>query len=111
MNMLHRLTVLLLASLSLTVAAAAELDLALIDRSASNAPSLFLNSTQRVQSIRTFVSLTQIKGSSGREELIREAVKRMLAPTGATEIPLKTGGSNAPWNLVMELPAKGNLTN
>jgi len=87
------------------------LNLAAIDRAASNAPSLFLNATQRIQSIRSFLALAQVKGSSGREALIREAVKQLLASSGAVEIPLRTSGSNAPLNLAMELPATGNLTN
>jgi putative aminopeptidase FrvX len=90
---------------------AAELDLPLIDRAASNAPSFFLNSTQRVESIRTFLTLTQIKGRSGQEQIVREQVKQLLAAAGAVESRLNTVGSNAPLNLVMELPATGHLTN
>ena len=53
----------------------------------------------------------QIKGASGREQLVRNAVKRVLAYSGAAEIPLKATGSNVPLNLVMELPATDDLTN
>ena len=111
MKTFYRLTVLFLAGLSLTAGAAPELDAVLIDRAASNAPSVFLNATERVQSIRTFLSLAQIKGSSGQEQAIRDEVKRMLMASGAVEVPLKDAGSEVPLNLVMELPATGNLTN
>lgn len=108
MKMIHRFAILLFASRSL---AGAELDVTLIDRAASNAPSLFLNATQRVQSIRTFLALAQIKGGSGREQRVRDEVKRLLVASGAVEIALKADGSNVPLNLVLELPATGALTN
>ena len=112
MQTLYR-SVVLLCTIRLLVAAAAaaELDAVLIDRAASNAPSLFLNATQRVQSIRTFLALAQIKGSSGREQMVCDEVKRLLTSSGAVEIPLKAIGSTVPLNLVMELPATGALTN
>ena len=111
MKMRYRFAILLFVGRSLTVTAAPELDGVLIDRAASNAPSLFLNVTQRVQSIRTFLALAQIKGSSGQEQMVRDAVKRLLASSGATELPLKAAGSEVPLNLVLELPATGDLTN
>ena len=104
------LVILLLATSSLA-AATAELDMALVDGAASNAPSLFLNATQRVQSIRTFLTVAQIKGSSGQEQMIREEVKRLLTSSGAVEVPLPAAGSNVPLNLVLEFPATGGLTN
>lgn len=109
MKTLYHLGILFFVGSTLT--AAAELDTVLFDRAASNAPSLFLNAAQRVQSIRTFLALAQVKGSSGQEQLVREAVKRLLASSGAVEIPLRAADSNAPLNLVMELPATGTLTN
>lgn len=111
MKTLFSFAILLFFGRSLVVAAAPELDATQIDRAASNAPSLFLNATQRIQSIHTFLSLAQIPGRSGREQMIRDAVKRLLASSGAREIPLKAIGSNVPLNLVMELPATGGLTN
>ena len=107
----HQLFVFLLLTCSVAVSAESELNLAEIDRAASNTPSLFLNATQRVQSVRSFLALAQIKGSSGREEMIREAVKRLLVSSGAIEISLKNTDSNAPLNLAMELSATGGLTN
>ena len=111
MKIFYGFAVLILISSSFIAAAEPELNLAAIDGAASNTHSLFLNATQRVQAIRTFRTVTQIKGSSGREESVREAVKGLLAQTGAVEIPLKNASSNTPLNLVMELPATGNLTN
>jgi len=111
MKTLYRFAMLLFVGCSLPAKAAPELDFVLIDRAASNAPSLFLNATQRVESIRTFLSLVQLKGSSGREQMVREAVRRSLASAGAAEIPVKGDGSNVPLNLIMELPATGPLTN
>jgi len=90
---------------------AAELDLTTVDRAAGNAPSFFLDATQRVESIRTFLTLAQIKGGGGQEQMVREQVKQLLAASGAVEIPLKTAKSDAPLNLVMKLPASGHLTN
>jgi putative aminopeptidase FrvX len=110
MKTLHLFAILLFAGRCLA-APGPELEMALIDRAASNAPSFFLSATQRVQSIRTFLSLTQIKGSSGREQAIRDEVKRLLTSSGASEIPLKTVDSNVPLNLILELPATGALTN
>ena len=107
----HHLVVWLSLSCSLAASADSELNLAAVDRAASNAPSFFLNANQRVQSVQSFLALAQIKGSSGREEKIREAVKRLLLSAGAIEIPLKNIDSNAPLNLAMELPATGGLTN
>lgn len=111
MKVRHSFSLLLLVGLALSATPAAGLNLGQIDRAASNAPSLYLNASQRIEAIRTFLALVQIKGSSGQEQLIRDAVKRLLTPGGAVEIPFKVAGSNAPLNLVMELAATGALTN
>ncbi|HEX5219446.1 MAG TPA: M20/M25/M40 family metallo-hydrolase [Verrucomicrobiae bacterium] len=107
----HHLLVLLLLSCSFAALAESELNLAAIDQASSNAPGLFLNPAQRVQTVRSFLALAQVKGGSGREEMIRDTVKRLLVSAGAIEIRLKNADSNAPLNLVMQLPATGELTN
>jgi putative aminopeptidase FrvX len=110
--MIHRATVLLLLCPGLAVAgSSASLDTEAIHRAASNTPSFFLNATQRVESIDAFLALAQIKGISGREQAVREQVKRRLMIAGAVEIPPRAANSNAPLNLVMELPGTGAFTN
>ena len=103
-----QLVVLLSLICSVAVSAESEVNLTAIDRAASNAPS---HPIQRVQSVRSFLALAQVKGSSGREEMIRDAVRRLLVSAGAVEIPLKSPDAKSPLNLAMELPATGRLTN
>jgi len=110
MKSFRLLIVLILTSLSLA-RGESNLDLPVIDRAAGNASSLVLNATQRVEVIRTFMTLVQIKGGSGQEQAIQAEVRSMLANLGAKEIRLPTADSNAPHNLVMEFPATGTFSN
>lgn len=86
------------------------LDLALVRQVATNAKSFILNPSERARVAESFVQLVQIKGPSGKEELIREAIHARLAPLGAVGVAPRAGASNAPLNLVMEIPASGALT-
>jgi hypothetical protein len=89
----------------------AEMDLAQVRQAATTAPGYFLNSDERVRVMETFLQLVQIKGPSGQEQLIREELRRLMTLVGAKEIPGPAGATNAPLNLVMEIPATGLLTN
>lgn len=82
-----------------------------IHHAATNANSLFLNPTERSSAVNTFVEIVQIKGINGQEQTIREKVKQILKGSGAIELLSKENLSNAPFNLVMELPAVGKFTN
>src|SRR5712671_1556062 len=90
-------------------ASGAELDLDEIHRAATSAHSLFLDSTGRVQAIDTFVKLVRIKGPSGNEEAVAEAIKSLLSETGAVLVKRQTTNSKAPRNLLMEIPASSTL--
>lgn len=93
------------------VTEAAGLDRAAIREAAANASSLVLTKEERLEAVETFIDLVQIKGPSGREEKIRDELRRRVRMLGGVEVALKKRGANAPLNLVMEIPATGNLTN
>jgi len=86
------------------------LDWPQIQQAATNATSLFLNAGQRIEAVRTFVELVRIKGPSGQEQTIRDELQRRLAEVKLRRFPGLADDTNAPANLVMELPAAGPLT-
>lgn len=85
------------------------LDWPQIQKAATNAASLFLNAAQRFEAVRTFVALVRIKGPSGQEQAVRDAVRRRLAQAKLSPVPGLEEDAKAPANLVMELPAAGPL--
>ena len=87
------------------------LDRAAIRQAAAATESLILTKRERVRAVETFIELVQIKGPSGKEDEIREELRKQVRELGGVEIPLKQSGSNAPMNLVMEISGTGNLAN
>src|SRR5262245_49579935 len=81
------------------------------NRAVTTEYSLILDAVERNRAVSTFLNLVQIKGISGREQAIRDEVKRLLMPLEATELFSNPSNSKAPLNLVMEIPATGALTN
>jgi hypothetical protein len=84
---------------------ATAVDAALVHRAASNASSLFLDAPGRIHALDTFQKLIRIKGVTGEEQAIHTEVKRLLTTAGAVEIPAPKPDADAPFNLVLEIPA------
>ena len=74
----------------------AALDVGQISKAATDANSLFLDDAGRIHAVEAFRKLVSIKGSSGREELIRKEVQRMLTQAGAVVVPAKNNDRKAP---------------
>jgi putative aminopeptidase FrvX len=87
----------------------AALDVGLINRTAIEAKSLFMDVTARIHAVEAFQKLVSIKGRGGQEEAIRQEVQRMLTQAGATIVPAKSNDQEAPQNLIMEIPGSGDL--
>jgi putative aminopeptidase FrvX len=66
--------------------------------------SIILNERERVQIGEGFAELVDIRGSSGHEGAVREYLRKLLKFT-ARPMKLHNGNTNAPLNLVLEIPA------
>lgn len=71
--------------------------------------SRYLDHQQKEQVMDTFVKLISIRSPSKAEGRISDELRQMLKGLGAKEIDCRKGGTNAPFNLVMELAASENL--
>jgi len=85
------------------------LDVGQIHKAATNAQSLFLGDAGRIKAVDTFLRLVRIKGPSGQEQPVQEEVQRILSRAGAVVVPAKSNNSEAPCNLIMEIPGSGVL--
>lgn len=80
-----------------------------IVQAAADAHSYFFDEERRLGAVAIFQKLVEIKGPSGKEQEIRDEVRRLLLEVGAIPVPPKTENPDAPNNLVMEIPATGAL--
>lgn len=87
--------------------AGAEVDPVAVAAAARESRSVRLDAAERVRVVETFRDLVAIRGGSGEEQAVREAVRRRVQALGGRELELKVVGSNAPVNLAMELEATG----
>jgi putative aminopeptidase FrvX len=94
-----------------TSAGQGKVNLAEPHRVASNTPSFLLDASARKELVDTFISLVNVKGSSGNEEGIGAELKRILKQAGATEISLPGTETGAPLNVAMEFAATRKFTN
>jgi len=110
-GVLRTLTLLTIAWLGGRIALAASPDLTAVRTAGTNASSVLLDAPARAAVANTFLDLVRIKGVSGEEHAIRDALRLRLIALGATNVPLKAIGSNVPANLALVIPATGSFTN
>ena len=109
-GVLRALTLLVIGWLGGWIALATNPDPTAVRTAGTNATSLLLDAPARAAVANTFLDLVRIKGVSGEEQVIRDALRLRLIALGATNVPLKAIGSNVPANLALVIPATGSFT-